>query len=425
VRCFRTVVFAVLALTASSAEAVGPRMSELPERVRAIYADTPVIELVTMGIGARIWERHGHIALCVRYADPRLDRCYNYGTANFGQPISMGWGFFRGTRSFWASKDRPGRMLAIYHHADRTIWVQPIPLTDEQEQQVIAKLEEDVLEENRYYAYDHFWDNCTTRVRDILDDASGGKLKALPGNGDERTIRDLAREGFFGMRGPLLITDLAMGRVTDYVPSYWEKMFLPQYLRQAAEEAWGIEPIVLYQRKGPPAPKDGPSGRVLLALVILVLTSPAWATRLWGRFQRVGALVAILGPVLFGTVVWFLAIISPLSYVTWNETCLVWMPFDLALVILPAGKARLYARFRVGMLVVCGLLMLVGLLRQPLLAPLLWPLIPALVVGFWPANEVPKAVEEDSPAQKDSSKAKNSSAGKKATKAKKRKNKGR
>ena len=41
---------------------------------------------------------------------------------------------------------------------------------------MIDKLEYDILDEHRYYAYDHFWDNCTTRVRDILDDVTGGAL---------------------------------------------------------------------------------------------------------------------------------------------------------------------------------------------------------------------------------------------------------
>ena len=43
-----------------------------------------------------------------------------------------------------------------------------------------------------------------------------------------------------------------MGRVTDRVPSYWERMFLPDYLREAVVARWGIEPITLYERKGPP-----------------------------------------------------------------------------------------------------------------------------------------------------------------------------
>jgi hypothetical protein len=349
------------------------------------YAEEPTIELVTMGIGALIWERHGHIALCVRYHDPRKDACYNYGIADFHKPLSMAWGFFRGTHSFWVGKMRPDQMLWVYQNADRTIWYQPIPLNAEQKQKVIDKLEYDILDEHRYYAYDHFDDNCTTRVRDIIDDATGGALRSMPEEPDGRTFRDLAREGFYGMRLPLLITDLAMGRSTDRVPTYWERMFLPQYLREAVHKKWGIEPYVAYERRGPPPLDDGPSGRVLLAFIIILLTAPAWATRLWGRFQRAGLAVAVVPYVLLGSVFWFLAAISPLPYVRGNETCLILLPADILLIaFLSPERRRTYARFRVGMLALIAVLNVIGIVKAPLLAPILWPLIPSLVVGFWP-----------------------------------------
>jgi hypothetical protein len=374
----------IAASAAAPASAAPPARAPLPPEVQKIYADPPVIELLTMGVGSLIWERHGHIALCVRYADPDQDRCYNYGVGDFAHPVSMGWSFFRGDKSFWVDKTRPDQLLSIYLYADRTVWVQPLPLTSEQEQKVIAKLEHDILEPNKSYAYDHFWDNCTTRVRDVLDDATGGALSSMKDVPDDRTYRDLAREGFYGMRIPLLITDIFMGRVTDRVPSYWERMFLPQYLREAVIARWGIQPIVMYERKGPPPLHDGPSGRVWLALLIALLTAPSWATRRWGRFQRTGTAIAIIPPALIGLILWLLAIISPLPYVRWNESCLVFLPTDILVLFLSPARRRTYARFRVKMLVAVALLWLFGILRQPLLAPILWPLIPLAVVGFWP-----------------------------------------
>ena len=359
------------------------------ERAR-LAAEYPVIELVTMGIGAKIWERHGHIVLCVRYEDPRRDLCYNYGIGDFRHPVDMGWGFFRGTNSFWAGADTPAEMLYIYRYTDRTIWAQPLPLTQEQKQKIIAKLQSDVLEANKYYSYDHFWDNCTTRVRDILDDATGGQLRAMqepPGEHDSRTYRALAREGFYGMRVPLLITDLAMGRVTDRHPSYYERMFLPEYMREAAQRLWGAEPRVLYQRRGPPELDDGPSGRGWLALLLLALTAPVALTQAMGRLRRTALAVALLPQVLLGTAFWVLAIISPLEYVRYNETCLIFFPMDLLMLVLPAALARRYARARVAMLGVVAALLAVGVLKQPLWAPLLGPLVPALAVGFWPRKD--------------------------------------
>jgi hypothetical protein len=369
-----------------------------PPEYDHFYAEEPTIELVTMGIGALIWERHGHIALCVRYHDPGRDVCYNYGIAEFHKPLSMAWGFFRGTRSFWVGPQRPHHMLAIYTHADRTVWVQPLPLTAAQKQQVIAKLEHDILDENRYYSYDHFLDNCTTRVRDVIDDATGGALRAMAEPPGDETFRDLARDGFYGMRLPLLITDLAMGRSTDRVPTYWERMFLPQYMREAVQKKWGIAPFVLYERKGPPPLDDGPSGRVLFALVVLLLTAPAWATRLVGRFQRAGLAVAVVPYVFLGAVLWFLALISPLDYVRWNETCLILLPTDVLLIaFLAPERRRSYARLRVAMLALIAVLNVASVIKAPLLAPILWPLIPCLVVGFWrprpPAPETEPAPE--------------------------------
>jgi Domain of unknown function (DUF4105) len=365
--------------------------SATPTNSDPAFADMPVIELVTMGVGSKIWERHGHIVLCVRERDPRQDRCYNYGIGDFYHPLQMGWGFFRGTNSFWAGAEPPSQMLYIYRYTDRTIWSQPLPLTPEQKQKVIAKLERDVLEENKFYAYDHFWDNCTTRVRDILDDATGGKLSAMREPTDGRTYRDLAREGFYGMRVPLVLTDIAMGRVTDRVPTYYERMFLPEYLREAATKLWGVQPRVVYQRQGPPSEKHGPSGRGWLALGILALTAPVWLTRRWGHLQRTALALALLPQFVLGVVFWTLAIISPLSYVHWNETCLVFLPLDLAMLILPAAAARGYARARVVMLLAMAAALAVGVLKQPLWAPLLAPLIPALAVGFLPRRAAGEA----------------------------------
>jgi hypothetical protein len=364
----------------------------------------PVVELVTMGVGSLIWERHGHIALCVVYADPAQDTCFNYGVADFTHPLDMTLGFFRGTHSFWADRMDPNNMLAVYAYADRTIWVQPLPLTPDQKQKTIERLEHDILPDNRYYAYDHFWDNCTTRIRDIIDDATGGSLRAMTEPSDGKTYRDLAREGFIGMpsmsRTSLLITDIAMGRVTDRVPTYYERMFLPQFLREAVAKKFGVQPVPIYMRRecagssakncierGVDVPDDGPSGRVWFALIILVLTAPAWATRKWGRFQRTGMAFAVISQFLLGLILWVLAIISPLPYVHWNETCLVLLPLDLCLLFLRPVWRRKYARARVVELGLCAALLAVGVLKQPLWEVLLWPLIPAAVVGFWPERD--------------------------------------
>jgi hypothetical protein len=209
----------------------------------------------------------------------------------------------------------------------------------------------------------------------------------------------------------LIITDLAMGRVTDRVPSYWERMFLPDYLREAAIPLWHAEPIAIYTRKGPPALKEiekrlanpsispaeradleqhkdelenGPTGRLVFCFIIILLTAPAWATRLWGRFQRTGLAVAVVPTVILGLVFWGLSIISPLPYVRWNETCLAMLPTDLLLLFLAGETRKKYALGRVAMLAAMAVLLLINVLKQPIWPALLWALIPNAVVAFMP-----------------------------------------
>ena len=423
---------------------------KLTPEVEKLISEKPIINLVTMGVGGLIWERHGHIALCVSYDNPKDDICFNYGIGDFHHPVKMGWGFFRADDSFWVGKQYPREMLAIYRNADRTIWVQPLPLTKEQKEKVLAKLEFDVLEENKHYSYDHLWDNCTTRVRDIIDNATDHALKTMPNKADGRTYRELAREGFFGLPSswlPLVITDIAMGRVSDGVPSYWERMFLPDYMREAVQDKWGIAPMVLYQRQGPFAVKeiektlaDGglspenkaelqnrldelhsePSGRLRFALFALLLTASAWITRLVGRFQRTGLAVAVIPAALLGLIFWGLAIISPLPYVRWNETCLCLMPFDLLLLFLGGERKKKYARYRVIMLALVAALLLINVLKAPIWPVWLWALVPNAVVAFMPMSmrkkdEVAKAPASDKADAKVNEKKSDKSSSKKKT----------
>ena len=393
-----------------------------PEQQK-LQNEYPRVVLVTMGVGALIWERHGHIALCIEYEDRTQNACYNYGIGDFFHPVKMFWGFFRGNGSFWVGEMDPGAMLSVYKRADRTIWVQPLPLTLAQKQKVIEKLKFDILEDNKYYSYDHFWDNCTTRVRDILDDATDHAFSKMVEQTDDRTYRDLAREGFYGMKVPSVITDLAMGRVTDRVPSYWERMFLPDYLREAVTTLWHVQPTAIYERKGAPAVletemrlhdpkrqmsateraaleqhledlKTAGSGRIIFFIIILVLTAPVWATRLWGRFQRAGLAIAVIPPAFLGTVFWFLAIISPLPYVRWNETCLALMPFDFLLLILAGDRRKKYAQGRTVMLGLLLLLNLVNIIRAPIWTAIIWALIPNATVGYLPVKAAPAASTE-------------------------------
>ncbi len=389
-----------------------PQTETVPRAEPVVDGAYPKIYLVTMGIGSLIWERHGHIALCVEYGEHQEPVCYNYGIGDFHDPLKMVWGFFRGANSFWAGKDTWRNMMWVYYQFDRTIWRQLLPLDADQESRkvLVSSRARHPRGRANYYAYDHFDDNCTTRIRNIIDDVTGGALSSMPDKTDGRTYRDYARDGFAGMRIPLIGTDIAMGRSTDRVPTYYERMFLPQYLREAVATKFGVQPIAVYVRKecaaeyhdarqagrepdrdcverGIPTVPDPPSGRVILALCLLAASAPVWLTRLWGRLQRTGLAIAVVPYVLLGAIFLFLALISPLPYVKWNETYLVWLPIDAVVLFLRGERQRSYAKGRLIMLGVMIVLMIFHVLKQPLWPEMVWPIVPMLAVAFMPEKQ--------------------------------------
>jgi Domain of unknown function (DUF4105) len=350
---------------------------------RSIEADPPVIELVTFGVGERIFEKYGHAALCLRYHQPdHLPVCFNYGVTDFSAGAAMVWNFLRSQQRFWVEPTAQAAMMGFYEWEDRDIWVQTLPITGERARAIEAKLWRDIQEENRYYHYDHFRDNCTTRLRDMIDDATGGALRAAEHAHHALTFRQLGRRGLAEMPLLLVATDLVIGRETDEHPTMWQAMFLPDALRQEVADRLGAAPRLVYQRRGPAFPVDGPSGRLGVFGVAMAFALPLLFAQWRRRFERLALGWLTLGLSVAGLVVWGVAIASTIDAVRYNEVLLVVMPFDGVLLLLSAAGRRRYALVRMGLLAGVSLLGAVGVLHQPLWVLIVAVFVPLAIVGL-------------------------------------------
>ena len=322
----------------------------------------PVVTLYTMGAGDDVFSRFGHGALCVNEPPSQRHRCYNYGTADFTTPIPLTHGVVRGNGEFWVSVIGRGPMLRFYSTLERNVWAQELPLSEAQAEALAAALEDDALPENRTYIYHHFDDNCTTRLRDRVDEATGGALSPAKEALFGEDYRDLVRDGLATSLPLLAGSELFLGRVLDRPPTLYEAMFLPRIFREEVRLRLGVEPALVVEGRDRPAPPNA----LLTARAVTAGIGGAAAAAGW-RWRR----LAWVASGLVGLVALAVMVISPLPVLRLNELILLFWPLDLAAPFLGPEKRRGYAVARLAGLALVGLGLLVGALVQPLWLALL------------------------------------------------------
>ncbi len=337
----------------------------------------PTIDVYTMGQGDELFSAFGHAAICVTDGEAPRGRCYNYGTADFTTPVPLTWNFIRGRAMFWVSTTDVPNMLRYYASVGRAVWRQTLSLSPDEAERVAIGLRASAQGNAKYYRYHHFNDNCTTRIRDVLDRATSGRLGRGRVAGD-KTFRQWAREGFAGNWPLLAAVDLLLGRSADRRTDSWTAMFLPSELRAEVERRFGAAPVTVVV--GRPRP---PAGATWLGLLAFTVAGALLALAILAHLPSGRALAAVvLG--LLGTIVWALAALSTFPELTRNELLLSFWPTDALLPWL--GRRYLSAR-----LVVLGLVIVAhaGLLVQPI-APTLLALLPLLALWLATRTSSPR-----------------------------------
>ncbi|MCW8873777.1 MAG: DUF4105 domain-containing protein [Xanthomonadales bacterium] len=226
--------------------------------------------LVTYGPGEIYWQRFGHNAIWIR--DPRrgLDHVFNFGFFDFAQQNFM-LRFLRGRMLYFSAAQPAREEFAAYIDENRSIRAQRLTLTSAQTEELTAYLLREVRPENRDYRYDYYRNNCSTRVRDALDQALGGALSTRFGRlPAEQTWRDHTRRLTAGDFWLYLGLEIALGAPVDRPTNAWEEMFIPALLADAVggmevESGDGMVPL---------APED-------VVLFESSLATPAAAPRAW------------------------------------------------------------------------------------------------------------------------------------------------
>ena len=387
----------------------------VPRRAWALEPPASV-SVLTMGPGDHPFTRFGHNAILLEWADGR-SAVYNFGTFEF-DGLRGAEDFMAGRFRYWLSVGSLAGTVSAYRREQRSLSAQELTLTADERARLFAALADNARPEHRYYDYDYYRDNCSTRVRDALDRLLGGELRrSVVGSGRlsfrQHTLRLVGDTPwlYFGL-------DLALGSPTDRPTTRWEELFLPQELHDALSHATRVlgsqrVPLVEHERlllraERPALPRDPPERTAAFAgcggLLGLLLAGLGWAAAR-GRALRIafGISTALVGTA-FGLLGCALSVFWASKH--WaahaNRSLLACPPWALSLAVLgiafALGKSGAASKLRFvlsGSLLttsMLGLLALGSSGRESLrMAALFLPLWAGWLYGAWLASRAPRA----------------------------------
>ncbi|HEY1054341.1 MAG TPA: DUF4105 domain-containing protein [Emticicia sp.] len=196
------------------------------------------VSLLTIAPGDALYSTFGHSGIRIKDPMQALDIVYNYGAFEF-RTKGFYLKFLRGTLPYKISVDYYENEIYGWSYENRLVGEQVLNLSQQQKQDIYAFLIKNQLPENRFYSYKFFYDNCSSRLRDVLKTVCGDSL-TFPNNvhadsSYRQWIDVYARKNNklwadFGM-------DLAIGEPSDLITGASGAMFLPDNLRDAFDKA--------------------------------------------------------------------------------------------------------------------------------------------------------------------------------------------
>jgi hypothetical protein len=192
--------------------------------------DSTQIFLLTCLPGRDVSTIYGHSAIRILKTSDGLDSVYSWGVYDFDAPNFV-WKFAKGRLKFRFDSESYSRFLKEYFLEQRSVISQKINLTNKEKKLIIALINNNMKPENKFYLYNFFYDNCSSRVRDIIEKTIGERL-LYPNEviKDQPSFRGMINKTQKPMPWLTLGTDLLIGSSGDNKAGFRDQMFLPEDL---------------------------------------------------------------------------------------------------------------------------------------------------------------------------------------------------
>ncbi len=201
-----------------------------PAPAMAGIADSADVYIITCAPGTESYSIYGHTALRVTIRGTAFDRVYNWGIFDFSTP-NFTYRFAKGRLDYMLGAYSYEDFLMEYIADGRAVWSQKLNLTTAEKERLFALIDENLQSENVRYRYDFFFDNCATRVRDIVARAATDTV-IFPER--ERKLQKSFRQLVDPNQKVLpwldLGADMLLGLQADKKATPSDEMFLPVHL---------------------------------------------------------------------------------------------------------------------------------------------------------------------------------------------------
>ncbi len=193
------------------------------------------VVIFTCTKGPELYAGFGHSAIWVVDPEAKVDRLYNYGTFDFDTPNFYSK-FVRGKLNYQLSVTTGRRFMAEYEKRQLGVVGQTLNLTLPQIQKTYDYLENNYLPENRFYKYDFFFDNCATRIRDVIYKETGAKIE-LNLKDPDRSFREMLFPYLGHTPWTKFGINMILGLAADKPSPSWDCMYLPERMQDAFAES--------------------------------------------------------------------------------------------------------------------------------------------------------------------------------------------
>lgn len=188
--------------------------------------DSVEISLITCTPHEEIYSLYGHTALRYHNLRTHEDLVFNYGVFNFLAPHFV-IRFVLGKTDYELGVANLQPFCDYYRKWGSMVVEQVLNLTDEEKRSIALALNINLQPENRVYRYNFFYDNCSTRPRDIIEKNITGKIIYEPRDGEQPSFREMIHELTQQHPWATMGNDLLLGAKADSKATPREMQFLP------------------------------------------------------------------------------------------------------------------------------------------------------------------------------------------------------